>query len=118
MTLKHRRDYLVQFEVEFIGTRRRRTLSGIQEVPYIFEACDSGNICESIITARNPIRAKVLAERKINENCQMIVSQMARKTIYKKPDAVIEAKGPDGNWRKSKTFYSINGYRIKELLVG
>ena len=117
MEMRHRHEYTVQFTVEFVGARRRRTLSGIQEVPYIFEAVDSGNICETCIVAKNPIRAKAMAEKKINENCRALVNYLARKTINQRPDAVICAKGPDGNWRSSKTFYSIKGYRIKELII-
>lgn len=117
MTLKHRRSYRVQFTLEFLGTRRRRTISGVQETPYIFEVVDDRTFCTSFIEAKNPIRAQELAERRIKEVAQNMVFQIAKKTNRKLPNAIIYAKGPDGKFRNSKNFYSISGYRITELLI-
>lgn len=116
MTMKKTREWRVQFELEFIGTRRRRTLRGVEEVPYIFSVMDDGNICMPVIWANTPIRAQELAERRIKENAQKIVYDIAKKTIIGKPNC-IHAKGPDGNYRNSKSFYSIKGYRIREILI-
>lgn len=116
MERKHIHTYRVYFEVEFHGKRRRRTLEGVKELPYIFTATDSGNICPNFIDAKNPIRAKQMAENMIKKNSQQIVNRIAMKTINNLPN-YIEAKGPDGNYRRSKTFSSIAGARITELTV-
>lgn len=116
MTMKHRRDYHIRFEVEFYGTRRKRTLMGIEEVPYVFSLLDDGQLCMPYIEANTPIWANKVAEKRIRENAQRIVNQLARKTI-KKESPTIFGKCPDGNYKTSKGFYSIKGYRIVELLV-
>lgn len=116
MERKHIHTYRVYFEVEFHGKRRRRTLEGVKEMPYIFTATDSGNICPAFIEAKNPIRAKQIAENMIKKNSQQIVNRIAMKTINNLPNC-ITARGPDGNYRNSKSFSSIIEAKITELTV-
>ncbi len=116
MDRKFMHTYRVYFEVEFHGERRCRTLTGVNVVPYIFSVVDSGNICPAFIEAKNPIRAKAIAERTIKQNAQKMVYHIASKTCRGEVNT-ITARGPDGNYRNSKSFYSISGYKIKELVI-
>lgn len=116
MTMKHRCDYRIQFEVKFYGTRRKRTLTGIEEVPYAFSLLDDGQLCMPYIEANTPIWAHKVAERRIRENAQRIVNQLASRTIREEFPTIF-GKSSDGRYRASKGFYSIKGYKIVELVV-